>query len=656
MIELKNISKTYRTGKIGVHALSEVSLKIARGEFIAIVGPSGSGKSTLLHILGFLDKPDSGAYRLQDIEVSELNDDRLAVLRNSLAGFVFQQFHLLPRMTALKNAQLPLIYAGKNRLREKASEKIREVGLTQRAEHRPNELSGGEQQRVAIARALVNEPLIILADEPTGNLDTKSEEEIMGILKQLNQKGKTVIMVTHEKEIAQQANRIISMRDGRIIADERINPGLQPPSTDSPALISSLSNILAEVHSNVKRSEFIDHFRQAWDSIITHKMRSILSMLGILIGVAAVIAMLALGQGAKAEISQRLASLGSNLLMVRPGSHQVHGVALEAGAVTRFTLQDADAIARLAQVKDVSPVASGRAQVVFGNKNWNTRIEGTGVNYAIMRASLPVIGRFFNEQELRIRQRVAVLGASVARELFGENNPVGATIRINRVNFQVIGVLPMKGAMGWRDQDDVVVIPVTTAMYRLLGKEHVDSIDVEVKRADLIPEAEEAISQLIISRHRLGREARDTFQIRNMAEIQEALQSTTRTMTWLLGSIAAISLLVGGIGIMNIMLVSVTERTREIGLRKSIGARRQDIMRQFLIESVVMTFLGGAFGVIIGASVAWLLVIFAGWTTQITPFSIILATTFSIAVGIGFGLWPARQASRLDPIEALRYE
>ncbi|MFH1339436.1 MAG: ABC transporter permease [Candidatus Omnitrophota bacterium] len=654
MIELENITKTYSAGKIGVRALRSVSLKIAPGEFIAIVGPSGSGKSTLLHILGFLDRPDSGSYRLGNIQIAKLTDDELAVLRNSLAGFVFQQFHLLSRMTALENVELPLIYAGKRRLKEKAYEKIQEVGLTQRASHRPNELSGGEQQRVVIARSLVNEPLIIFADEPTGNLDTKSEEEIIAILKNLNRKGKTVIIVTHEKEIAQQAKRIIRMRDGEIVSDERIGAGAETPSPAS--MISSIDDILSGFHSAVKRAEFIDHFRQALSSIVSHKMRSVLSMLGILIGVAAVIAMLALGQGARESISQRLASLGSNLLMVRPGSRQLHGVALEAGAVTRFTLQDADAIAKLPQVKDVSASVSGRAQLVYGNKNWNTQIQGTGVDYATMRASVPAIGRFFTEEELRVRQKVVLLGATVARELFGDVNPVGATVKINRLNFQVIGVLPAKGATGWRDQDDLVIIPITTAMYRLLGKEYVDSIDAEVRSADLIKEAESAISQLIINRHRVNKDKEDAFQIRNMAEIQETLQSTTRTMTWLLGSIAAISLLVGGIGIMNIMLVSVTERTREIGLRKAVGARRRDIMIQFLIESVVMTFIGGVAGVVIGSSVAWLLVIFAGWTTKITTFSIILATTFSIAVGVGFGLWPARQASRLDPIEALRYE
>ena len=654
MIELKNITKTYGTGEVGIKALRDVSLKITPGEFIAIIGPSGSGKSTLLHILGFLDRPDSGSYHLGKREITRLNDNELAILRNHLAGFVFQQFHLLPRITALENAELPLIYAGKRHLKENAREKIEEVGLIQRASHRPNELSGGEQQRVTIARSLVNEPLIIFADEPTGNLDTKSEEEIISILEALNKKGKTIIMVTHEKDIAERAERIIHMRDGEILSDEKIKPEFQK-SFPVPGGMS-LDDILAESHTSVGRAEFIDHLRQAIHAIFSHKMRSILSMLGILIGVAAVIAMLALGQGAKESISQRLASLGSNLLTVRPGSNRLHGVALEAGAVTRLTMQDADAIAKLSEVKSVSPSANGNGQIVYGNKNWNTRIYGTGVDYAPMRASVPTIGRFFTEEELRMRQKVVVVGTTVVKELFGGTNPVDTTIKINRINFQVIGVLPEKGATGWRDQDDLVVIPVTTAMYRILGKKYVNSIDVEVRAPDLIEDAQEAIRGVIIKRHHLNKESEDSFQIRNMAEIQETLESTTKTMTWLLGSIAAISLLVGGIGIMNIMLVSVTERTREIGLRKAIGARAKDIMTQFLIESVVMTFSGGIIGIMAGIGIAVLLSIFAGWTTKVSLFSVLFATIFSIVVGIGFGLWPARQAAKLNPIEALRYE
>jgi macrolide transport system ATP-binding/permease protein len=654
MIELRHISKTYKMGTVEVRALRDVSLKIDAGEFVAIMGPSGSGKSTLMHIVGFLDRPDSGSYLLGGRDITQLNDDQLAILRNRLAGFIFQQFHLLPRISAVENAELPLIYAGRRHLKEKAHEKIKEVGLAQRESHHPNELSGGEQQRVAIARSLVNEPFIIFADEPTGNLDTKSEEEIIALLEDLNRKGKTIVMVTHEQEIAVRAQRIIRMRDGEVVADERKKVG-RKKSAVKPADLS-IDAILSESHQALAQAAFMDHFRQALHAIVSHKMRSFLSMVGILIGIASVIAMLALGQGAKESISKQLSSLGSNLLSVRPGFSQLGGVALQAGTITRFTLQDADAVAKLPEISRESPSVSGRGQLVHGNRNWNTQITGTGVNYAEMRAAVPIVGRFFTEEELRRRDKVAVIGTTIVDNLFGNVDPLGSTIKINRINFKVIGILPKKGATAFRDQDDVVIMPVTTAMYRVLGKQYVDTIDAEVRDPSLMDKAQDEISKLVIKRHNLNKENQDTFNIRNMADIQQTLQSTTKTMTWLLGSIAAISLLVGGIGIMNIMLVSVSERTREIGLRKAIGARKMDIMIQFLIEAVLMTMSGGITGIICGAGMSLLLSLLAGWATKLSVFSIVLATTFSILVGVGFGLWPARQAAQLNPIEALRYE
>ena len=657
MIELRNINKTYRTGKIAFQALRDVSISIGQGEFVAIMGPSGSGKSTLLHLLGFLDRPDSGSYTIYGKEISSSNEQGLARLRNHLIGFVFQQFHLLSRTSAIDNAHLPLIYSGGKYKKEKARQRLKEVGLAHREDHKPNELSGGEQQRVAIARALVNDPLIIFADEPTGNLDTQSEEAIIAILEELNRQGKTIIMVTHEKEIAEHARRIIFMRDGKIVSDKRKesagHTGINKPEDDTEQK-QKIEQVLKS--TNAAGAGLTDHMRQAVQAILSHKVRAFLSILGILIGVAAVIAMLALGEGAKASIEQRLASLGSNLLSVRPGSPRVGGVALETGSVTRLTVKDAEAIAKLDSVKMVSPNVSGRAQVVYGSQNWSTRMEGVGFNYAGMRASVPILGRFFTEEELRSRGKVAVLGLTVARELFADQNPVGSEIKINRINFQIIGVLPEKGATGWRDQDDVVVIPISTAMYRVLGKEYVDGIDVEVRGPELIEQAQKEIEQLITRRHRLTGDIKESIDIRNLTEIQETLASTTKTMSWLLGSIAIISLLVGGIGIMNIMLVSVTERTREIGLRKAIGARAKDIMMQFIIEAVVMAVSGGLIGIVMGIGIAAALSFAAGWTTKVSLSAVTMATMFSIGVGMVFGIWPARKASQLNPIEALRYE
>ena len=654
IIELINVRRFYQLGPTTVRALVGCTLTISQGEFVVVMGPSGSGKSTFLHILGLLDRPDGGTYRLEGEDVGGLPDNRLAYLRNRRMGFVFQQFHLLPINTALENAALPLIYAGRSSCREAALTRIREVGLTGRAGHLPNELSGGERQRVAIARSLVNDPAIIFADEPTGNLDSVSGEEIISLLESLNRQGKTVVMVTHEERLAERASRVIRMRDGEVVSDRR-REDFYPIAPPVKSLVETPRAETCPTSSG-GRAVLKDHFRESLRAVFSHRLRSLLSMLGILIGVGAVIAMLALGAGAKQSIEKDLARLGSNLLMVRPGSRTMRGVRMEAGAVTRFTISDAEAMGKLPDIRRVSPSISGRGQLVWGNRNWNTRLQGVGVDYPQMRASVPLQGRFFTEEELRRRDRVVVIGATIVRELFGDRDPVGAEIKINRQSFRVIGVLPEKGSQGWRDRDDEALIPITTAMHRVMGKDYVDSIDVEVMGAALMEAAEEELRRLIIQRHRLTPEREDSFQIRNMAEIQEMIQETTRTMSLLLGSIAAISLLVWGIGIMNIMLVSVTERTREIGIRKAVGAGRKDILVQFLIEAVVMTLSGGLAGVLLGAGISWLLSTLAGWTVRVTPFSVILATAFSVLVGLVFGLWPARQAARLSPIAALRYE
>jgi len=645
MIELKNVSRTYRLGTTEVRALNNVSLSIKSGEFVAIMGPSGSGKSSLLHILGCLDRPDQGSYSLLGREISKLSDDELALVRNTLAGFVFQQFHLLARLTARDNVALPLVYAGKKDQGE-VGKRLGEVGLSERTEHRPGELSGGEQQRVAIARSLINDPIVIFADEPTGNLDTKSESEIIGIIKQLHEQGKTIVMVTHEPDIGSQAERVIRMRDGQIISDE----------TNKQHENGTARTVPKEFHWTGVRTGavFFDYFRQATMAIFGHKMRAFLSMLGIFIGVAAVIAMLAVGQGAKESIRQSISSMGSNLLILRPGARQVGGVMMQAGSVTRFTIQDCAALRKSDTVNGVSGSVFGRAQLVAAGKNWNTQLNGVDVDYARMRAMVPVIGRFFLPAEMRSRSKVAVIGMTVVKQLFDGKNPIGETIKINRVNFTVIGVLPEKGASFGQDQDDVVLVPLTTAMYRLLGKEYVDSIFVEARDEKVVDDTKDEITQLIMKQHHLSDS--NSFQIMNMSEIQQALETTTRTITWLLGSIATISLIVGGIGIMNIMLVSVTERTREIGLRKAIGARGKDIMSQFLIEAVVLTLTGGLLGIAFGSGFATLLSAMAGWAVRVSLFSVLLASGFSVVVGVGFGLWPARQAASLDPITALRYE
>ena len=649
MIELQDVNKTYRMGNTRVQALRGVSLTIKPGEFVAITGPSGSGKSTLMHMIGLLDVPDTGSYHLLGRETSHLQEDELAVMRREAIGFVFQQFNLLPRASAGENVAMPLLYSRHELDMTRAKKLLAQVGLADRIHHKSNELSGGQQQRVAIARALVNEPRIILADEPTGNLDTASQQEIMGVLKELNRQGITIVIVTHEEEIAREARRRIRMRDGVIQSDEQTGQAARaaPPSQPENR----------EAH-RWHIQEIGEHLHQGLRALANNKVRTGLSMLGILIGVAAVVAMLALGKGAQKAIETQLASLGSNLLVLRQGAVRIGGVAQEAGETTRLTIDDVAAIKeRVAGVKQASPSVRGRARVTFGNRNWSTQILGTGPEYENMRAAQPQLGRFFTEKENQRRTRVALIGLTVVRELFGEQNPLGEYIKLNKINFQVIGILPEKGANAWRDQDDIVVIPVQTAMYRLLGKNYVDYIDIEAASADHLPPIIVEAKQLMLDRHRVPpMQRQDAFEVRNLADIQATMAESSRTMSFLLAAIAGISLLVGGIGIMNIMLVSVTERTREIGLRKAVGARRQDILWQFLAETLVVSLVGGLAGIALGWIMTTLMSMLAGWTTSVSPDAVLLAFMFSAGIGILFGIYPARKAAALHPIDALRYE
>ncbi len=475
----------------------------------------------------------------------------------------------------------------------------------------------------------------------------------MKILKGLHDEGKTVIMVTHENDIAAYAGRVIIMKDGRIVSDER-RAGMQP--SEAAAGETGFEITVSGKGSLWQDGRYAGFLAQAFQSILANKMRSFLSVLGIFVGVASVIAMMALGEGAKASMQEQLKSMGSNMLSIRGGSAKIHGAAQGAGAVARFTFIDVDDIASLRTlVKNASGVVNGNGRMVYGNKNWSSQLTGVGFDYGTMRAVVPTVGRWFTREEIQTREKSAIIGVTVVKELFGSSNPLGKTIKINRINFKVIGIAPAKGFSGPQDEDDVVIIPVTTAMYRVLGKDYLSGIFVEVASPNLIEQAKSGISELIRKRHRLKADD-DSFNIRDMTEIQKMLSSTTQTMSLLLGSIAAISLLVGGIGIMNIMLVSVTERTREIGLRKAIGARKNDIMLQFLIESVGMTISGGFIGILAGIGISLILALFAGWAVKTSLVSVLLATTFSALIGIFFGLWPARKAASLKPVEALRFE
>ncbi|MFA6169646.1 MAG: ABC transporter permease [Candidatus Margulisiibacteriota bacterium] len=649
LIELNGVTKTYFISEeLPVRALRPVSLKIDQGEFVAIMGPSGSGKSTLLAILGLLDKADQGNYRLLDRDITKLSDNDYAVLRSRHLGFIFQSFNLLPRFNVTENSLLPFLYteAGKD-ARERVIGILKKIGLGDRLRHRPNQLSGGQQQRVAIARALANQPLIIFADEPTGNLDSKSSLEIINLLKELNAQGTTIVMVTHERELSELASRIITLKDGEVVGDERKGAGKAVAKID-------FNNHLKR-KATLSLSGILNYAHEAFLSLLGNKLRSFLSILGVLIGVAAVITMLAIGTGAQNQVQQSLASMGSNLLRVSQ-SFRSGGISLGADSTPRFNFEDLAAMQKIDGVDRVVPYVSGRAQMVFQDKNWNTSVSGTNPDYQYVRNSIPTSGRFFNDNEVTGRAKVAVLGKTVADELFGSTDPVGKAIRINRINFTVIGVMPEKGATGFQNTDDQVFIPVTTAMYRLLGRDYIGNFDVQVKDADSLSAVQEQIGPILAKVHRFTEAQMQSIDVRNMADIQKALNDVVNTFTMLLGSIAAVSLLVGGIGIMNIMLVLVMERTHEIGLRKALGAENRDIMIQFLVESVLICVLGGSIGIMIGSLIAWLISTVFGWNAIVSLGSILLAFTFSVLVGVVFGIWPAWRASKMLPIEALRYE
>ena len=651
LIQLKNVKKTYHMGGgIEVEALRGMSLDIEGGEFVAVMGPSGSGKSTLLAILGLLDTSDSGQYLLSGKNISGLGESDYARLRNRFFGFVFQTFNLLPKLNVTENVMLPFIYSceATPENRAFAMKTLSDVGLADRLRHRPNELSGGQQQRAALARALANKPLVILADEPTGNLDSKSSEEIMKLFKKLNEEGNTIIMVTHEHDIAAWASRIVSLHDGMVISDER--------KRETPKIAEEKLKF-----HEVRAGKFCgpaslrNYIYEAFLAISSNKLRSALSILGVLIGVAAVITMLALGTGAQRQMQQNFAALGTNVLRLHT-TGRFGGISLGTAAPTRFTFEDMAAYKKIVAVEQVAPYVQSRGQVVYGDKNWNTSITGTSVDYPDLHPVTFQFGRFFTKAEADGRNKVAVLGQTVAKQLFGATDPVGEWIRINRINFTVVGVMDTIGAMGFQNQDDRILIPVKTAMYRLMGQDYISYFEVKVRD---LKDSDYVSSELInetMRLHRLPESQRQSIEIMNMAQIQQTATAVITALSYLLGAVAAVSLLVGGIGIMNIMLVTVMERTHEIGLRKALGAERKDILIQFLVEATAICLLGGSIGIIFGVIVSFVLSSFANWVIYISPGSVILAFGFSVIIGVVFGMWPAWRAAKLLPVEALRYE
>ncbi len=654
LIDLRGASRVYRMGEVEVRALDAVDLRVGRGEFVAITGASGSGKSTLLDLLGCLDQPTSGEYFLGGRGVGSLEPEELAGIRNATVGFVFQSFHLLARTSALENVELPLLYRRPSvparRRRELALAALERAGLVGHDSSLPSQLSGGEQQRVAIARAIVTDPQILLADEPTGNLDAKAAEGIMAVLQDLNRSGHTILVVTHEAAIADCARRVVRMRDGRIVADEAV---AQRPATSA----SEEGGAARRTRHEGRLSRIAERLPISIQALLRHRMRSFLTMLGVIIGVASILAMLALGSGASSSVQGAIASLGTDLIVVFPGAVTQSGARLFTDQ-SYLTADDAEAIARECEsVGAVTPVVATSGQIVAGETNWGTSIQGVGGQWPAIRTWSLAAGAFFTDADVTRNARVCVLGATVAENLFPAGTAVGQSVRIRKVPFQVVGVLERKGSnlMG-RDQDDVVLAPYTTAMKQLIGTTKVRFIFVSARSDREIQKTRDEITLLMRQRHRIRPGQDDDFSLTSQEEISSRAQETSRTLSLLLACVAAIALVVGGIGIMNIMLVSVTERTREIGLRLAVGARPGQLMRQFVAEALTLAMAGGVLGVLLGVVASALLSRIEGWTTSVTAASIALGFGSAAAIGVLSGLYPARRASRLDPIRALRFE
>jgi macrolide transport system ATP-binding/permease protein len=719
LIKLEDVCKTYHLGKVDVPALQGVSLEIERGELVAVMGASGSGKTTLLNTLGCLDRPSGGRYWLDGEEVAHLPAAERALVRNRKIGFVFQTFNLLPRTSALDNVTMPLAYVARDLPQRervaRARALLQRVGLADRTDHEPSQLSGGQQQRVAIARALVGSPALLLADEPTGNLDSRTSEEILALIRRLNaEEGITVVLVTHDAQVASHARRVIRFRDGFVAEDRRVEPAAPAPTRPVvPAEAArpprpSPGRHLRGLPARVRFLAAI--FFIALHALRRNVLRSALTMLGIIIGVSAVIATVEIGQGASTALQRTISNMGAGLLIVFPGTASSQGVSVGLGSQRTLLPEDADAVQRECPcVRCVAPAILARAQVVYGGRNWVPNyIYGSTPRYLEARDWALAEGQPWHDGDVRNGSRVCLLGRTVATQLFDKESPVGKEVRIQNASFTVVGVLAVKGAGAiGTDQDDVVVAPWTTVRNRVSGvalgsvnqsavaapdslqkvntlnqpyprlqqdlypqqtpaqmadtprPTRTGAIDVLLVRAvspDKTRAAMREVTAVLHARHRIRADQPDDFYIQDLSEITKVLATSVRLLGALVLGVALIALLVGGVGIMNIMLVSVTERTREIGLRMAVGARPQDILRQFLAESVVLCLVGGAVGIAVGRGSSTVLRAVLHWPIHASLAGVVAAVAVSATVGMIFGYYPAWKASRLDPIDALRYE
>ncbi|WP_373777569.1 MacB family efflux pump subunit [Glaesserella sp.] len=636
LIDISNLNKYVGSAESPAHILKNIKLTIEQGDFVAIIGASGSGKSTLMNILGCLDTASSGSYKIDGVETQSLSSDQLSDLRQRKFGFIFQRYNLLPTLSAVENVALPAIYAGVEtsaRL-DRAKTLLDKLGLNDKTENKPNQLSGGQQQRVSIARALMNGGDIILADEPTGALDSHSGETVLQILQDLHREGHTLILVTHDPNIAAHAQRIIEIKDGEIIRDERQKP------------LSDKSNTL---NRESKKPRFLDQlyesFKMAISAIMAHKLRALLTMLGIIIGITSVISVVALGKGSQEQILSNINNLGTNTMSIYNGT----GFGDRRANLTKnLTISDVETLAQQSYVESATPNSSHSGTVIFGNTAVTGQVSGVGEQYFDVRGVTLLSGRLFTAEEVRNAAQVAVIDPNTQKGL-GLESPIGEVILVDKKPLEIIGIAEQQNTM----QSNLNLwIPYTTLMQRISGEKKIDSITVKIKSDVESQTAEKSLTELLTARH-----GKKDFFVMNTDTIKQTIESTTNTMTLLISSIALISLIVGGIGVMNIMLVSVTERTKEIGVRMAIGAKQYNILQQFLIEAILICLLGGIIGILLATAI---ILSFNYWGTDfkmvLSMSSVIIAVLCSTLIGIIFGYIPARNASQLNPITALAQE
>ncbi|UBM26895.1 MacB family efflux pump subunit [Pseudomonas sp. p1(2021b)] len=647
LIELIDIRKTY--GGIDtpeVEVLRGISLSIYPGDFVAIVGASGSGKSTLMNILGCLDRPSSGCYRFAGKDVAELDGDELAWLRREAFGFVFQGYHLIPSGSAQENVEMPAIYAGTPAAQRhaRATALLQRLGLASRTGNRPHQLSGGQQQRVSIARALMNGGHIILADEPTGALDSHSGAEVMALLDELAGQGHVIILITHDREVAARAHRVIEIRDGLKTSDcaSGQNLGDTRPGLQAEALRQRLD--CGATQRGAWKGELFEALQAAWRMMWISRLRTALTLLGIVIGVASVVVMLAVGEGSKRQVMAQMAAFGSNILYLngKPAS-----LGEPAGVVT---LDDVAAIGELPQVKRIMPVIGEKLMVRHGNNSQQFYVGGNNTWFPEIFNWPVVEGSFFSEADEASGAAVAVIGQKVREKMLdSQRDPLGQYLLIGNVPFQVVGILAGKGASsGDQDSDGRIVVPYSAAAIRLFGRYEPEYVTIAALDSSQVNDTEAAIDRLLRQRHQGKRD----FELTNDAALIQAEARTQNSLSLMLGAIAAISLLVGGIGVMNIMLMTVRERTREIGIRMATGARQRDILRQFLSEAVMLSMVGGVTGILLALCIGGGLML-AGIAVAFSLPAILGAFACAAITGVVFGFMPARKAARLDPVKAL---